>query len=261
MEKIKELNRQIEIEKNEKNQLKKQINEYQLIQDKLSNNIEELKYILAQKENDILVLRERIKSVERENQLFTDNNVESYGSIDEKALTENTKKKNEIEKKGLLIEKTKRTYENEQENFQSYSPPINIKNMLRERNYNMDEEYLRKIDDINKKKFEVPSLQVENEENSEKPYYNNNNYLDERQTRIRTEYEQTVENIIHLEKELIKYMDEYKALSNKSVEGSKNSQESFKLKERLSNVNEMIHKINQEILDLKKNEEELISLL
>lgn len=261
MEKIRELDKQIEIEKNEKNQLKKQINEYQLIQDKLSNNIEELKYILAQKENDILVFKEKIKSLERENQLFTDNNVESYGSLDEKVLIENTKKKNEIEKRGLLIEKTKRTYENEQENFEKYSPFINVKNMLRERNYNLDEEYLKKIEDVNKKKFEPTNLHIEKEENSEKIYYNKDSFLNERQTRIRLDYEKTVENIIYLEKELIKYMDEYKILSTKNVEGSKNPQENFKLKERLSNVNEMIHKINQEILDLKKNEEELISLL
>lgn len=187
-----ELKRDLELERNEKISLEKEVKEFRLINEKLDSSLTDTKYQINQKENELLLLREKIKNLikDKENLSAKLNDNKQIKKIDIHRVSE------EVDQRESLEEDYKSKYSNYQKLYEN--PNMN--------SINIDENL------TNIKKNPINNKTV----NDEKLDQNYQVYTSKSRLKYtKNDLESIVGSIIQLEKELVKYIERYKFLSGR----------------------------------------------
>ena len=185
-----EYKRQYELEKSEKNVLGRELNEMRLLNEKTEGVLTETRYQINQKENELLLLREKVKNLIKEkenNTRLIENKPQILRRKDLYRISEEGEKDNRP-----FDNQTQRTLNTVGSDDENPNP-----NPREQRNARM-------------RLFE----NNQNEERLDKDYQVYANKA-KQQKNVKYDVESVVGNIIQLEKELIKYIERYKFLSNR----------------------------------------------
>jgi hypothetical protein len=200
-----ELKKQLEIERNEKNSIGKELNELRLLNDKTESVLTETRYQINQKENELMLLREKVKNLikEKENNMkFIENKPQILRKNDLYRISEEgDKQKDSLQEeyhKGK-ISKYNKNYENQTQRtvntLGSEEESINIKDQR-----NVKKKLFENNNNLNEEKFD-----------KEYQFY----AMKSKQKNTKYDMESIVASIIQLEKELVKYIERYKFLSSR----------------------------------------------
>ena len=205
-EKELELQKQLEIENNEKNSLTKELVDLRVLSDKREESLVDAKYQINQKENELILLREKVKTLikEKENdQLF-------------KLIDNNKPKKKEGYKIKEIIEEDDKDQAAENLMDENYKAKLAKYNKI----YDNQSQRIVNVDYTNQEENNV-----KDNKNKKKRLFDNNeekynqdyqNYTWKSKQKVsKNDLESIVSSIINLEKELVRNIERYKFLASR----------------------------------------------